>query len=107
MTQRLIDQPSGYGEVYEGEEPRGAVRYSLSVYQSYGSEREQTTPGIVEIIGRLDPTGSMNLAELFERRADLTLLLTDGRRLDVQLRDARGNVVAIGGRGFYGSHAHT
>ena len=90
---RLIEQPTGTGDLYEYGQLRGAVHYSLNVYQQYDEGQEQAVTSVQHIEGRLTPAGPINLFELWNRGAELILRMSDGRALNFQLRDDHGNII--------------
>src|SRR5256712_5316940 len=92
---RLIEQPPGTGDLYETGQLRGAVHYSLNVYQQYEGQ-EQAVTGVQHIEGRLTPAGPIDLFELWSRGAELILRMSDGRALNFQLRDDHGNIILNG-----------
>ena len=93
---RLIGQPSGTGDVYENGQLLGTVHYSLNVYQQYDEGRDQAGTGVQHIEGRITPAGTINMLDLWSRGADLILKMSDGRALNFQLRDDRGNIILNG-----------
>lgn len=98
--QRLIDQPTGDGEVFEGPRRLGRVHYHLSVYQQFSEVESESVPASLEVEGRLTPLDLFDLAELRHRRAELTLRLSDGRLLECLIADAAGAIRSTG-RGLY------
>ena len=93
---RLIEQPTGTGDLYEHGQLRGAVHYSLNVYQQYDEGQDQAVPGVQHIEGRLTPAGPIDLFELWSRGAELILRMPDGRALNFELRDDHGNIILNG-----------
>ncbi len=93
---RLIDQPTGTGEVYENGQFRGPVHYSLNVYQQYDEGRDEAVIGVQHIEGRITPAAMIDLRDLWSRGAELILKMSDGRALNFQLRDDDGNIILNG-----------
>ena len=98
--QRLNEQPSDEGEMFEGPVCLRRVHYHLSVYQHFSDAEDESVPAHLEVEGRIAPLGEMDLATLHQRGADLTLRLADGRTLDCSLTDHAGQIRSTG-RGFY------
>ena len=84
---RLIDQPTGTGDLYENGQFRGAVHYRLNVYQQYDEGRDEAVVGVQHIEGRITPAGTIELCDLRSRGGELLLKMSDGRALHFQLRD--------------------
>ena len=61
---RLIDQPTGTGDVYENGQFRGPVHYSLNVYQQYDEGRDEAVIGVQHIEGRITPAGTIDRLDL-------------------------------------------
>jgi hypothetical protein len=97
---RLIEQPVDEGEVLQGRTPVGRVSYHLQVYQHFSPSGE-VVPDHLEAEGNVKPLGGLNLDSLTGRRADLTLCLADGRRLEFRVADTSGTIRSTG-RGLYG-----
>ena len=91
---RLIDQPTGTGELYEDDRRLGAVHYSLNVYQQFDESADRAVAGVQHIEGRVTAADQVDLLELSGRSAQLLLKLSDGRTVHFQIRDDRGNIVA-------------
>jgi hypothetical protein len=100
--QRLVEQPSDNGEVFDGTAPLGRAHYHLSVYQHFSSAEGESVPANVEVEGRIAPIDRMNLGELHRRGAELTLWMADGRALDFSVIDDEGRIRSTG-RGLYQS----
>ena len=90
---RLIDQPTGTGDVYENGQFRGPVHYSLNVYQQYDERQDQVVAGAQHIEGRLTAARTTDFFDLWSRGAELVLKMSDGRTLTFQLRDDRGTII--------------
>jgi hypothetical protein len=89
---RLIDQPTGTGDLYEGGRLRGRVHYHLNVYQHYDEGRDEAVVGVQHIEGRITPGGTIDLCDLRSRGEELLLKMSDGRALRFQHRDDDGNI---------------
>lgn len=98
--QRLIEQPTGNGDVLQGGKPLGRVHYHLSVYQHFSENKDESVPASLEVEGRIIPWDSLDLAGLHEQRAELTLRLADGRLLNFSITDGGGTIRSTG-RGLY------
>ena len=91
---RLIDQPTGTGDLYEDDRRLGTVHYNLNVYQQFDEGADRAGGGVQHIEGRLTAADQVDLIELSARNAKLLLRLSDGRTMNFQIRDGLGNVVA-------------
>ena len=98
--QRLIEQPTDEGEVLEEGWPLGRVHYHLSVYQHFSELEGEAVPVAIEVEGLIVPRDEIDVADLCQRHADLTLRLADGRCLDFSIADATGAVRSTG-RGLF------
>jgi hypothetical protein len=98
--QRLIEQPTEDGDVFEGSVRLGRVHYRLSVYQHFSDAENEPVPANIEVEGRISPLDDLDLAGLHARRAELTLRLANGRALDFSLIDDEGRIRSTG-RGLY------
>jgi hypothetical protein len=94
--QRLVEQPTGNGELFEGAARLGRVHYHLSVYQHFSEIEHDSVPPNLEVEGRLVPLEALDLAELFRRGRELNLHLADGRALDFSLTDDEGRLLSTG-----------
>lgn len=90
---RLIDQPSGTSDLHENDHLRGAVHYSLNVYQQYAEHPDEVVASRPHIEGHITPAGTIDMCDLWSRGAHLMLDLTDGRTLTFQIRDDRGHIM--------------
>src|SRR5262245_30337730 len=93
--QRLVEQPSGDGEIFAGSMRLGNAHYHLSVYQHFSGSEHQDVPANVEVEGHLRPKG-VDVAELHRRGSELTLRLSDGRALDFSFIDTEGRLRSTG-----------
>jgi hypothetical protein len=98
--QRLVEQPTEDGAVFEGHKQLGRVRYHLSVYQHFSEAEHESVPANLEVEGRIAPLDKVDLVELHRRGAELTLRLADGRALDFSMVDQEGRIRSTG-RGLY------
>lgn len=98
--QRLIEQPADEGEVLEGPNRLGRVRYHLSVYRHFSEADDQPAPASLEVEGHITPVDRLDLPDLHRRWSELTLRLADGRRLDFLLSSEDGAIRSTG-RGLY------
>lgn len=93
--QRLVEQPSGDGEIFHGSRSLGSAHYHLSVYQHYARADDESVPAHVEVEGHVR-LHDMNVADLPQRRSELTLRLSDGRALDFSFIDTAGRLHSTG-----------
>jgi len=98
--QRLVEQPTDEGDVFEGDVRVGRVHYHLSVYQHFSDAEDETVPASLEVEGRVVPLDSLDLIERHRRGSELTLHLADGRALDFSMTDEEGRIRSTG-RGLY------
>lgn len=98
--QRLIEQPSDEGDIFEGSRPLGRVHYHLSVYQQFSEADEEPVATALEVEGHISPLGPLDVVELHVRRPELTLRLADGRTLDFTMANADGTIRSTA-RGLY------
>ena len=78
--QRLVEQPTGDGEVLEGSRRLGRVHYHLSVYQQFSEIENEPVASSLDVEGRLTPLDLFDLSGLRQRRSELTLRLSDGSK---------------------------
>jgi hypothetical protein len=98
--QRLIEQPSDDGDVFEGSVCLGRAHYHLSVYQHFADADNETVPANTAVEGRIVPVDDLNLIELHRRGSELTLRMADGRIVDFSLTDDSGRIRSTG-RGLH------
>ena len=98
--QRLVEQPTDHGDLFEGSVRLGRVHYHLSVYQHFADAGNESVPANLEVEGRIEPLDDVDLGPLHRRASELTIRLSDGRTLDVSLIDAEGRIRSTG-RGLY------
>ena len=98
--QRLVEQPSDNGEMFEGPACLGRVHYHLSVYQHFPEADDESVPANLEVEGRIAPLENVDLIALHRRRSELTLRLADGRALDFSMTDEEGRIHSTG-RGLH------
>jgi hypothetical protein len=98
--QRLIEQPVGDGDVFEGPVYVGRVHYRLAVYQHFSEEDgDESVPAHPEVEGRITTIDHLDLADPHWKSPELTLHLADGRALDFSVTSESGAIRATG-RGF-------
>lgn len=90
--QRLVEQPTGNGEMFAGLVRIGRVHYHLSVYQHFSDAEEESVPANLEVEGRITPLDGLDLIELHRRGSELTLRLADGRALDFSITGGDGQI---------------
>ena len=98
--QRLIEQPSDEGDIFEGSRPLGRVHYHLSVYQQFSEADAEPVAAALDVEGHMSPLEPLDMAELHVRRPELTLRLADGRTLDFTMANSRGTIRSTA-RGLY------
>lgn len=101
--ERLIEQPVGEGDVLEGQAYIGRVHYHLSIYRHFSDVEAEPVPTHLEVEGRITPLAHVDVAALHQRRAELTLRLTDGRILEFWVTNEEGAVRSTG-RGLHTLH---
>jgi len=84
----------------EGQTYLGRVHYHLSIYRHYSDVETESVPAHLEVEGRITPLDNVDVAELHQRQAELTLRLADGRILDFRVADGEGAVRSTG-RGLH------
>lgn len=95
--QRLIEQPTGEGDVLAGGVPLGRVHYHLSVYQHFSEVENEPVPAWLEVEGRLVAANPADAGDLFhDRHEEMTLRLADGRTLEFHLADPPGTIRSTG-----------
>ena len=60
---RLIEQPTGTGEVFEHGRLGGTVHYALNVYQQYDEGQDEAVAGVQHIEGRLTSSGPIEIPD--------------------------------------------
>jgi hypothetical protein len=98
--QRLVEQPTDDGEVFEGSVRVGRVHYHLAVYQQFSDTEDEPVPANFDVEGRITPLDGLDLSGLTPRSSELTLHMADGRALDFSLVDEEGRIRSTG-RGLY------
>ena len=100
MIERLIEQLADEGDVLvRGQQPLGRVRYHLSIYQHFSASGEQV-PASLKIEGHITPLEKLDLKDLLQHRAELTLQLSDGQSVDFFVTHPDGTIRSTG-RGLY------
>jgi hypothetical protein len=98
--QRLIEQPSGDGRLFEEAAPVGRVHYHLAVYQHFADHGDDPVPAHIEVEGRLTALDDFDVGRLHGLNFEWTLQLADGRALDIDFVDASGAIHSTG-RGLH------
>lgn len=99
--QRLIEQPTGDGEILQGRARLGRVHYHLSVYRRFSQVEDEPVPASLDVEGRITASDAPDLMAVCQQRPELTLRLSDGRLLDFLIVDGAGRIRSTG-RGLYG-----
>ncbi len=98
--QRIVEQPTDDGDVFEGSVCLGRAHYHLSVYQHFSEAENEAVPANTAVEGRIVPVDDLNLTDLHRRGLELTLRMADGRAVDFSLTDDEGRIRSTG-RGLY------
>jgi hypothetical protein len=98
--QRLVEQPTGDGQVSHRTVPLGRVHYHLSVYQHFADQEDESVPAHVEVEGHIAPLDGLDLREAHRLGWELMLRMPDGRRLDFSIADDSGRIRSTG-RGLF------
>ena len=98
--QRLVEQPADDGDVFDGFARLGRVHYHLAVYQHFSEVEGESVPADVEVEGRITALDDLDVIQLHGRAPELTLHLSDGRRLDFLIANEGGTIRSTG-RGLY------
>ena len=94
--QRIVEQPSDTGTVFEGSRALGRVHYHLSVFRQFSDNDNETVAPYLHVEGHITPLDRADLAALRQRHSELTLHLADGRVLNFALTDDRGRIRSTG-----------
>ena len=94
--QRLVEQPTDDGDLFEGAARLGRVHYHLAVYQHFSEAEGESVPANLAVEGRLIPVDEVDLTDLHRRAVELTLRLSDGRALDFSVIDDSGRIRSTG-----------
>jgi hypothetical protein len=94
--QRLVEQPVGDGDVFEGATRLARVHYHLSVYQHFSGVDDESVPPNLEVEGRIAPHDPVDLAEHHRKGSELVLHLVDGRTLSFTVAGATGMIRSTG-----------
>jgi hypothetical protein len=89
--QRLIEQPSGDGDLFEEGGRLGRVHYHLDVYQHFADNGEPVPPNF-EVQGRITGPDDLDVASLHRLGLEFTLRLADGRALDFRFVQEDGSI---------------
>jgi len=98
--QRLVEQPSDTGEIFEGARRIGRAHYHLAVYQHFSDAENETVPASIEVEGHIVPLDGLDLGRCRQHGTELTLHLPDGRALDFSISDDAGRIRSTG-RGLH------
>jgi hypothetical protein len=98
--QRLVEQLTDTGEIFEEQVRLGRVHYSLSVYQHFSDVEDESVPANLDVEGRIAPLDDLDLVAIHRRGPELTLRLSDGRTLDFSITDDDGRIRSTG-RGLH------
>lgn len=90
--ERLIEQPVGEGDVFDGANHLGRVHYHLSVYRHFSDVESEPVPAHLEVEGRIMPIEGVDVPRLHHERSELTLHLADGRLLECWVADEAGSI---------------
>ena len=93
---RLIEQPTNEGQLLHGRIPLGRVTYHLSIYQTFSDRSDAGVHTGLVVEGRLRSVDLIDLAMWHQRRAELTLVLADGRVLQCVLSSTDGALHSTG-----------
>lgn len=99
-VQRLVEQPTDTGDVFEGALRLGRAHYHLAVYQHFSDVEDESVAANLEVEGHLVPLDDLDLPWFHQRRLELTLRLADGRALDFSVTDKDGRIRSTG-RGLH------
>jgi hypothetical protein len=95
MSRSLLEELSGVGRIYVGEQLLRTTSYQLSVWSESGSLTKRQ-PAAVMIDGRIDITG-IGEAIVLAGPGTLRLVLEDGRSLLFALVGTGGHIVGRSG----------
>ena len=98
--ERLVEQPTGNGDLFAGSVRIGHVHYHLSVYQQFSDVENEPVPAHLKVEGRIEPLDGLDVVGLHGRGSEFTLRMPDGRALDFSLSDDAGRIRSTG-RGIY------
>jgi hypothetical protein len=97
-VQRLIEQPTGNGDLVLRGVPLGRVHYHLAVYQHF-ADGDDAVPAQLAVEGRIGAE-VIDLVALQHAGVELTLRLADGRSLDLRVTHEDGTIHSTA-RGLY------
>jgi hypothetical protein len=80
--QRLIEQPVGDGDVFDGPSYFVRVHYHLSVYGHFSEKEGESVPVHTEVEGRVTPLDHLKRLGPHQEGSEWTLHLADGRILE-------------------------
>jgi hypothetical protein len=94
--QRLIEQPSGTGELLVDRMPVARVHYALSVYRQFPEDGSAGGLTHLEVEGRIRALDDLDVAALGPVDVDFVLRLEDGRLLDFAFTTGDGAIHSTG-----------
>ncbi len=98
--QRLIEQVTDDGDVFDQGSRLGRVHYHLAIYQHFSEQEGEEAPANVEVEGHIVGLDGLHIAALHRTHPELTLRLVDGRRLDFVITKEDGAIHSTG-RGLH------
>jgi hypothetical protein len=101
--QRLIEQPSGTGDLLVAGTQIASVHYTLSVYRHYADNGDESGPAYLEGEGHIRALEDFDVSGLARLGLEFGLRLDDGRLLDLAFSDAEGTIHSTG-RGLSAGH---
>jgi hypothetical protein len=102
--QRLTEQLSDEGDVFDRDGRIGRFHYHLAVYEHFPDQGREPVPTHTEVEGRIRPIDELDVANLHRLKLEFTLHLADGRLLDFVIVHADGTVHSSG-RGLFSPKA--
>ena len=97
---RVVERVLGEGDLVR--EGRTVLRagYEIALYRQWSDERGTLVPGAYEVEGCL-LADSADLERALGTSSPATLLMDDGRRVDLYVLNPDGAITGADGRGFY------
>jgi hypothetical protein len=99
-VQRLVEQPTDTGDIFQGARRLGRAHYHLDVYQHFSDIENEPVAANLEVEGHIVPVDDLDLTWFHRQGVELTLRLVDGRALDFSVTDNDGRVRSTG-RGLH------
>jgi len=97
---RIVERVLGEGDLVREGQTLLRAGYEIALYRHWSDERGTLVPGAYEVEGYLlAPPGDLERA--LGTASPATLLMDDGRRVDVYVLNPEGTVTSADGRGFY------